>query len=203
MSIRKNVLIVDDHPMVGAAITATLKESPLIADTFSVSDPKDALALMKLHYIELLILDIELGNTDGFSLYRRALLNGYNGKVLFLTAKQANHCVRTATKLGAQGVINKSESLENISLAIESVLRGRIYFPHDECQCNDQDLDQILTEREFTVMGYLVEGLSNKQIGEKLFISNKTVSTYKTKIFEKLGVDSVISLAKLVKDEVM
>ncbi|WP_392343468.1 response regulator transcription factor [Pseudoalteromonas prydzensis] len=48
-------------------------------------------------------------------------------------------------------------------------------------------------------MGYLVEGLSNKQIGEKLFISNKTVSTYKTKIFEKLEVDSVISLAKLAE----
>ncbi|MGO2372928.1 MAG: response regulator transcription factor [Pseudoalteromonas prydzensis] len=64
---------------------------------------------------------------------------------------------------------------------------------------NKKDLDQILTEREFTVMGYLVEGLSNKQIGEKLFISNKTVSTYKTKIFEKLEVDSVISLAKLAE----
>lgn len=152
-----------------------------------------------MHRIELLILDIELGNTDGFSLYRRALLNGYNGKVLFLSAKHANHLIRIAAKLGAQGVINKSESLENISLAIELVLRGQVYFPHDGGVYNKKDLDQILTEREFTVMGYLVEGLSNKQIGEKLFISNKTVSTYKTKIFEKLEVDSVISLAKLAE----
>ncbi|WP_167542983.1 response regulator transcription factor [Pseudoalteromonas prydzensis] len=193
------MLIVDDHPLVGAAITATLKESPLIADTFFVSEPKAALAFLRLHRIELLILDIELGNTDGFSLYRRALLNGYNGKVLFLSAKHANHLIRIAAKLGAQGVINKSESLENISLAIELVLRGQVYFPHDGGGYNKKDLDQILTEREFTVMGYLVEGLSNKQIGEKLFISNKTVSTYKTKIFEKLEVDSVISLAKLAE----
>ncbi|MEM7388536.1 MAG: LuxR C-terminal-related transcriptional regulator, partial [Pseudomonadota bacterium] len=72
--------------------------------------------------------------------------------------------------------------------------------PQEHLIASEKDIDELLTERELAVMNYLLQGLSNKDIGEKLFISNKTVSTYKAKIFEKLEVDSIISLAKLVKD---
>ncbi|KPH61548.1 hypothetical protein AMS58_14460 [Pseudoalteromonas porphyrae] len=201
MNIRNNVLIVDDHPMVCAAIKTTLGTSALVGDIYTVASQKAALDALKKNNITLIILDIELEDSDGFSLYKRALLDGYKGHVLFLSAKQDKHIIRTAAKLGAQGFINKAESLEDITSAVELILRGFTFFPQGDLVSNDKDLDEILTERELTVMRYLIEGLSNKDIGEKLFISNKTVSTYKTKIFEKLGVDSVISLAKLVKED--
>ncbi len=201
MNTTNDLLIVDDHPMVCAAIKTALIKSPFVNDIYAVADQKSALDHIKNYHCELLILDIELEESDGFSLFKRALLEGYKGKVLFLSAKQDKHIIRTAAKLGAQGFINKAESLEDITSAVELILRGFTFFPQDDLLINEKDIDQILTHRELTVMSYLFEGLSNKDIGEKLFISNKTVSTYKTKIFEKLGVDSVISLAKLVNND--
>ncbi|MCQ8877618.1 response regulator transcription factor [Pseudoalteromonas shioyasakiensis] len=201
MNTANDVLIVDDHPMVCAAIKTALNKSSLVNDIYAVASQKSAIEHIKKYHFGLIILDIELEESDGFSIYKRALLDGYKGRALFLSAKQDKHIIRTAAKLGAQGFINKAESLEDITSAVELILRGFTFFPQEDLLINEKDIDQILTERELTVMSYLVEGLSNKDIGEKLFISNKTVSTYKTKIFEKLGVDSVISLAKLVNDD--
>lgn len=195
-----NILVVDDHPMVCSAIKTSLSKSPLVHLVETVATQKDALEYIKQHEVALMVLDIELEDSDGFSLYKRALLNNFKGKVLFLLAKQDKHIIRTAAKLGAQGFVNKAESLEDITSAVELILRGFTFFPQEHLISHEKDIDQLLTDRELAVMNYLVEGLSNKDIGEKLFISNKTVSTYKTKIFEKLGVDSVISLAKLVND---
>ena len=196
MNTTNDVLVVDDHPMVCAAIKTALSKSALVNSTHAVASQKTALEHLRINKCDLMILDIELEESDGFSLYKRAMLDGYKGRVLFLSAKQDKHIIRMAAKLGSQGFINKAESLENITSAVELILRGFTFFPQEDLLTHDKDID-----RELTVMNYLVEGASNKDIGEKLFISNKTVSTYKTKIFEKLGVDSVISLAKLVNND--
>ncbi|MDP2635922.1 MAG: response regulator [Pseudoalteromonas sp.] len=201
MNTTHDVLVVDDHPMVCAAIKTALSKSALVNGIYAVASQKEALEYLRVNKCDLIILDIELEESDGFSLYKRACLAGYKGRVLFLSAKQDKHIIRTAAKLGSQGFINKAESLENITSAVELILKGFTFFPQEDLLTHDKDIDQILTERELTVMKHLVEGASNKDIGEKLFISNKTVSTYKTKIFEKLGVDSVISLAKLVDND--
>ncbi|MCF7500326.1 response regulator transcription factor [Pseudoalteromonas sp. L1] len=200
MSIGNDILLVDDHPMVATAIKMVLAKSTLVNEVHAVASQKEALQFLKIHNIALAILDIELEDSDGFSLYKRAVSNGFAGKVLFLSAKHDKHIIRTAAKLGAQGFVNKAESLEDISAAVEMILRGYTFFPQEHLIASEKDIDELLTERELAVMNYLLQGLSNKDIGEKLFISNKTVSTYKAKIFEKLEVDSIISLAKLVKD---
>lgn len=202
MSIGNNILLVDDHPMVATAIKMVLAKSTLVNEVQAVGSQKEALQFLKSNNVALAILDIELEDSDGFSLYKRAVSSGFTGKVLFLSAKQDKHMIRTAAKLGAQGFVNKAESLEleDISSAVEMILRGYTFFPQEHLIASEKDIDELLTERELAVMNYLLQGLSNKDIGEKLFISNKTVSTYKAKIFEKLEVDSIISLAKLVKD---
>lgn len=186
--------------MVATAIKMVLAKSTLVNEVQAVGSQKEALQFLKSNNVALAILDIELEDSDGFSLYKRAVSSGFTGKVLFLSAKQDKHIIRTAAKLGAQGFVNKAESLEDISSAVEMILRGYTFFPQEYLIASEKDIDELLTERELAVMNYLLQGLSNKDIGEKLFISNKTVSTYKAKIFEKLEVDSIISLAKLVKD---
>ncbi|MDQ9091293.1 response regulator transcription factor [Pseudoalteromonas haloplanktis] len=196
----KKILVVDDHPMVAAAVKSYLSESELISHIDAVSTTKEALQWCKEHLVDLVILDIELEDSDGFSLYKKLLSNGYEGKALFLSAKSDLHYVRLAVKLRSQGFINKTESLKDIVSAVEMIIKGFTFFPQQHHEQEQMTLDSILTEREISVMQYLLEGKSNMEIADILFISNKTVSTYKVKIFNKLGVNSTVMLAKVINE---
>lgn len=194
------VLVVDDHPMVGAAVKAYLSESEAVGETDSVRTYSEAVTWCKENPVELVILDIELEDSDGFVLYKKLRSNGFTGKVLFLSAKSDSHYIKLAMKLKAEGFINKTESLKDIVSAVEMILRGFSFFPQQLGESEKESLDDILTDREMSVMNLLLEGFSNMEIAEKLFISNKTVSTYKIKIFHKLDVNSIVSLAKVINE---
>ena len=144
MSIGNNILLVDDHPMVATAIKMVLSKSTLVNEVQAVGSQKEALQFLKANNVALAILDIELEDSDGFSLYKRAVSAGFTGKVLFLSAKQDKHIIRTAVNFGAQGVVNKSESLVDHASAVEISLRGSTFFPHEHLIASDKALAGLL-----------------------------------------------------------
>ncbi|RTZ17525.1 response regulator transcription factor [Vibrio aquaticus] len=186
-------LIYDDHPIVCESLKVYIKRLDFIDTVESVSTYKEALEMIKSGHFNLLLLDINLEEADGFEFFRRIQAHGYSGRTLFLSSYTQAYCVRTAFELGADGYIAKSESTDVIVKAISDITRGFSYFKYGEHMQSGSE-NRSLSSRETVVLNYLMEGRCNKDIAEMLGLSAKTISTYKARILKKHGVRSVIEI---------
>jgi len=198
-----SVLIIDDHPAIRVAIRALLTQSSEFTDIYDAIDGQQGLSMLAAHPVDVAIIDIELPGYDGFALLKKIQKAYPTTRTLFLSAKNESVYACRAIQAGANGFISKNKDINDILFATQNVLRGYAFFPSKALNLlagnsvtNDPlDRAHSLTSREINVLRYLVNGFSNKQIADEMFISNKTVSTYKTRILTKLGLTSVIELA--------
>ncbi|MFQ6576447.1 response regulator [Pseudomonas sp. UM16] len=200
-----SVLIVDDHPVIRLAVRVLLEKHGMRV-VGEADNGLDAVQLVRELTPQVVILDIGIPNLDGLTVISRIKALNVRSEILVLTSQTADAVCRRCIQLGARGFINKEEDLGSLITAIKAVESGYNFFPsltYDSVNPADKltELEQIqsLTDREVTVLQYLAQGYSNKEIGEKLFLSNKTVSTYKTRLLQKLGAASVVELAEFAK----
>ncbi len=200
-----SVLIVDDHPVIRLAVRILLEKHDMHV-VGEADNGLDAVRLVRDLTPQVVILDIGIPKLDGFTTISRIKALNVRSEILILTSQPADSVCRRCIQLGARGFVNKEEDLGSLVTAIKAVDAGYTFFPplsFDSVHPMEQltELEQIhqLTDREVTVLQYLAQGYSNKQIGEKLFLSNKTVSTYKTRLLHKLGLPSLVHLADFAK----
>jgi two-component system response regulator EvgA len=200
-----SVLIVDDHPVIRLSVKILLEKHGMRV-VGEADNGLDAVQLVRELTPRVVILDIGIPKLDGFSVITRIKALNVRSEILMLTSQPADAVCRRCIQLGALGFVNKEEGLDNLIAAVKAVDAGYTFFPSlitDSVTPEDQltELKQIqsLTDRELTVLQYLAQGFSNKQISEKLFLSNKTISTYKTRLLQKLGVASLVDLAEFAK----
>ncbi|MET3054523.1 MULTISPECIES: response regulator transcription factor [Pseudomonas] len=200
-----SVLIVDDHPVIRLAVRVLLEKHDMRV-VGEADNGLDAVQLVRELTPQVVILDIGIPKLDGLTVISRIKALNVRSEILVLTSQTADAVCRRCIQLGARGFINKEEDLGSLITAIKAVESGYNFFPsltYDSVNSTDQltELEQIqsLTDREVTVLQYLAQGYSNKEIGEKLFLSNKTVSTYKTRLLQKLGAASLVELAEFAK----
>lgn len=202
----RKALIVDDHPFIRKIVRVVLEQA-----NFQIAAETDngatALDLARSHRPHLIVLDLSMPKLDGLEVLKRLHILGLPIKVLVLTSKgsafYADRCIRA----GAIGFIEKTEDVDALTKAINIVMSGRIYIndidvhvPTDMKTCkSDQQLIQSLSDRELRTLQYLVTGFSNKKISEAMLLSEKTVSTYKTRVLNKLNIKSVVYLADFAK----
>lgn len=191
-------LVFDDHPLVGVAIKATLSFMDCVNSISVVYSLKDALDAAKNKDVDFIILDINLSDGDGYDFYRRIKLHGYQGKVLFYSAEESSLFSEMAFKAGADGYVCKSEDQKTLQDAVEAIAAGYTFF---KFKSDKQEIPEqvVLSNRETTVMSHLLKGKNNKEIAQLLKISDKTVSTYKKRLFDKYGVGNLMELSKVVK----
>ncbi|WP_063903951.1 response regulator transcription factor [Burkholderia ubonensis] len=196
------ILVVDDHPAIRLAIRTVLSRTQETGQLHEAANANDALTLLREHPIELAILDIEIPGGDGLRLLKRIRAEGLKTRVLIFSAMDERIYSVRASKAGANGFLSKRNDIAQILIAVKTILSGYLFFPAEAVSALYHDRTRQsanrtggLTDRELTVLRGLARGSSNRQIGEDLCISNKTVSTYKSNIFEKLGVSSVVGLA--------
>lgn len=202
------VLIVDDHPVVRLAVRMLIERHgyEVVAET---DNGVDALQLAREHKPDITILDIGIPRLDGLEVISRlsAPLHALPGKVLVLTSQTPGHFAGRCMQSGAAGYVCKEQNLTELLSAIKAVLSGYSYFP---CQAlhsvranmaNASEADMVarLSGREMTVLQQLAKGKSNKEIAEGMFLSNKTVSTYKTRLLAKLNARSLVDLIELAQ----
>ncbi|MCF7509485.1 MULTISPECIES: response regulator transcription factor [Vibrio] len=195
--------VVDDHPLICAAIESLLKKSELFSVVESACDTTEAHTYLKSNQVDLLILDVNLETSDGFEFLKRARIYGYKGKVLYVSANNARFYSETAFNIGADGYVCKSDRMGLILDAVEAVISGYHFFKFvSQVDPTDRGTDVKLSNREAIVFQYLTEGKSNKEIAELMFLSQKTISTYKTRILDKFKVKSIVELMGL-RDSVL
>ncbi|MBA1187447.1 response regulator transcription factor [Pseudomonas entomophila] len=199
-------LVVDDHPFIRTSVRLQLQHDHIkvIGETDS---GVDALRLIREHAPNLVILDISLPGLDGMQVLQRITALEHPPRVLMLTSQMADTFSLRCMKAGAAGFICKTDDLGELSRAVLAIRSGFTYFPEvslssvcrQDMQTSEKACLASLSDRELIILQYLARGLSNKAIGELMLLSNKTVSTYKSRLIEKLGVRSLIDLADLAR----
>ncbi|OWY39591.1 DNA-binding response regulator [Xenophilus sp. AP218F] len=203
----KSIVIIDDHPAMRMAIRALLEKDHEFRVEHEAGSGLEGLSFLKKKLVDLVILDLELPDMDGFEVLKRIKRDKLQSKILFLSAKNEDVYAARAMKGGAHGYISKDKDLADIVQAVELVLSGYSFFPQSamhslylEAHPSENSAFASLSNRELMIARLLAQGLSNLDIARQLAISNKTVSTYKARIFQKLNVRSLVELAQQVRE---
>ncbi|MFA0015903.1 response regulator [Vibrio lentus] len=190
----QNVLIIDEQPLYREALAELIMDSLNVEDLYKTTDTDKILKLVNSQSIDLIVLDVTLANNDGMNLAKIIKAHGYEGKLLFVSSLDNSSLSEAALSLGANGFLSKSESHESIRFALSSIMKGYSLFKSDQ---KNSGKSTKLSNKEAIVFQYLIQGHSNKLISEKLSLSAKTISTYKTRILSKYRANSIVELVQL------
>lgn len=194
-------IIVDDHPAILLALCLTL-ESNGISVIAQCTTGEDALKKIRELQPEIVVLDLDLPKMDGITLLQRLQKSKILCKIIVLSATYSDLLAAQVRSHGGSGYVCKSESLEKLPQIINLVMTGYIYFTERAINHNDTTtLFGSLSARELVVFRKLAKGQSNGQIANELSLSPKTVSTYKTRLFEKLKITTLLELYEVARKE--
>lgn len=202
----QSIFIVDDHPVIRFGMRKVLEDAgyDVVGET---DNGADALQLMRETDPDLLLLDIHMPRLDGLELLARLRAMNHPIKTLILTVQPPEHFTRRCISQGASGFVSKKEDPTELLSAIKAILSGYNYFPRETMalatdslvQPKEMDLFKQVNDRELMVLQLFAQGRTNHEIAESMFLSNKTVSTYKKRLMQKLRIASTIDLIDLAK----
>lgn len=201
-----SILLVDDEERFRQGLRTLLNFYSTSALPISVIGEADCVEQVVKLVIQknpdLILLDLELVNSDGMTAMERLKDISYSGKVLVLSAHQEDQWIFQAMQKGAAGYVFKSRVANQLCDAINTVLKSEIYLPPEAAsgffRCFQQNANSVykassqlhLTEREQEVLQLLTQGASNEEIAKNLYVTVATVKAHLTNIFEKLKVTS-------------
>jgi two-component system, NarL family, response regulator len=183
------ILIVDDHPVVRAGLTSMLGTQIGLEVVGSASSGEEAMEMLRHDGADLLLLDLRMPGLNGIDTL--IALKHFNSapRVIILTSFETDEDVYRAFQAGAQGYLLKDTSQKEMVEAIRSVHSGKRYIPrHIASRLAERMMRTNLTGRELEILKMLSTGLTNKQIGNALSISDNTVRNHVNSIIEKLEV---------------
>jgi DNA-binding NarL/FixJ family response regulator len=192
------ILIADDHKIVRDGLKRILAGSELdVAGEAASGD--EALALVKANDYDIAMLDMSMPGLSGIALLKRLKAEKPKLKLLVLSMHGEHQYAARALKAGASGYLTKDSAADQLLGALRKVAAGGVYISDAAASAlvsSPAASHDSLSDREFEVLRLLVEGLGPSEIGDKLHLSVKTVSTHKTRIQEKLGVGSIAELVR-------
>jgi two-component system invasion response regulator UvrY len=200
------ILIVDDHSIVRTGIKVLL-EAQLNMPADEAEDGRAALKLIKEKKYDLILLDINMPGMDCSQLINAVLSFDPDSSILIFSMNEEELFARHYLKLGVKGFLSKRSSPEEIIYAIRQVLSGKRYISRELAEILGDQMNghknenpfQTLSQRELTVVSYLLKGNKISEIGELMNLHASTISTYRNRIFEKLNIKSLIDLTELAR----
>lgn len=196
---RLKVLVADDHALIRAGIQSLLeKDHHVIA---VVSDGSQAVEQSVLLKPEFVLLDVSMPVMNGFEAAQKILLELPSCRIVFVTMHNHSLYLKRAFDIGARGYVLKSGALEELPIAIRTILDGGTYVsPRFSTQSDAPvaDLDSgILTARQLEILRWMADGLQTKEIAFRAGISIKTVDFHRARIMARLGANSIGHLVRL------
>jgi DNA-binding NarL/FixJ family response regulator len=192
------ILIADDHSVIRQGVSLMLKDAFETVEIEQADSLYETLNLLKDTTFDLLLLDINLPGGNSAVMIDDVRGMQKDLKVLMFSAYEEEQYALRYLQAGVQGYLNKLSSEEKILEAVNVVLNGGVYFGESINTDISKDANPLdaLSARELEIAGMLVKGEGNLEISNKLGIGMSTVSTYKSRIFEKLGVTNVVAMAE-------
>ena len=196
-----SVLIADDHQLFRQGLAAMLKDVKELDVIGQAADGGQALDLIAEQPPDVLLLDIEMPEVDGFEVLKKLKQARLTTKILVLTMHHSGTFIKNIVAAGADGYLKKDSDQEVLIQAIQQVHRSGSYYPADITQMVLQSLKEknkqdTITPREREVVLHIAEGWTTKEIAEKLFVSKHTVESHRQNILLKLGLKNSAELVK-------
>lgn len=202
------ILLIDDHKLIKIGIKVLLEDNKDVDVIDDCSSKKEFLEKITNDSYDLFICDISLPDGTGYDILEVIKEKNINTKVIILSMHEDKSYMKKAFKLGASGYVTKSTAHEEILHAIDKVMfKNDIYLNEKYAtifyELFKEDKEIELSEREKEVGRYIVEGYTLTDIGEKLFLSVKTVDTYKKRLMEKTNTKKRSELVEYLKSNLI
>lgn len=199
------VLVVDDHDLVRMGITRMLTDISGLKVVGEAASGEDAIRLARELQPQVVLMDIKMPGIGGLEATRKLLRQDPDVRVLAVTVCDEEPFPSRLLKAGAAGYLTKGAALDEMVKAIRAVASGQRYIsPEIAQQLALKNLDdekgspfELLSEREMQITMMIVSCQKVQEISDRLFLSPKTVNSYRYRIFEKLGIDSDVELTLL------
>lgn len=199
-----SVLLVDDHDLVRLGIRRLLDDVADIEVIAEAADGESALSLTRQHLPDVILMDVTMPGIGGVEATRKLLRINEESRIIGVSVHLDGPCPQHMLDVGAAGYITKGCEFDEMVRAIRTVAAGGRYIGADVAQqmvlrkvSGDDSPIESLSARELEVMLLVSQGHKLKHISDKLCLSPKTVSTYRTRIFRKLSARSDVELAHM------
>lgn len=199
------VLVVDDHELVRLGMQRLLEDSPMIELIHESSSGEVALEMAVSTSYDLILMDMNLPGMSGLEAAEQLLTLAPRSRVIMVTGRLEGSLIRQILNAGVRGYISKGSSADEMEKAMRKVMEGEQYlspdvaqrFAIDAIRGDDSNPFERLTTRESEIINRLLQGERNRKISTDLHISEKTVSTHRTRAFEKLRITTTPDLVRL------
>ncbi len=196
------ILLVDDHQVITDGLKSLLSQEPGMRISSTASNGKEALDVIKILSVDLILMDIDMPVMNGLDATRAIIKTDDPPKVIILSMHSEKGMIEELIKTGVDGYLLKNSGKEEIVTAIRKVMAGEKYFTSDVTLSllNNKagvpaDLpNDKLTTREIEILKLITDGFTNKEIGEQLYISHRTVDTHRTNMMRKIDVNNLAGL---------
>jgi DNA-binding NarL/FixJ family response regulator len=201
------VLLVDDETILRAGLKALIDQQADMRVVGGAGDGAEALEMVAALRPDVVVMDLTLPGMDGLEITRRITSLGTESRVLVLTARMEDDSLLPVVEAGGSGYVHKTDADEDLITAIRVVAAGEVFlYPsatrrlleaYQEAERRGRtDPLEPLSERERKVLALAAEGYSAAEIGKKLFLSPKTVETYRSRLTRKLGIHHRVELVR-------
>jgi DNA-binding NarL/FixJ family response regulator len=205
MDQRIRILIVDDHTLFRESLSRMLTADTDYEVATTCSSVEEALKVISKDKIDLVLLDYDLGVEPGTEFLNESKKRGFAGRVLMVTGGMSEAIMLRALDHGASGVFLKNSPLAELTQAIRRVVQGEMWVDSGlvkalvtgSRQRSSDTSQQILSARERSVLRCVFEGLSNKEIGQQLEISEGSVKAVLQQLFARTGVRTRSQLVRI------
>ena len=199
------IVLVDDHPVLLAGIKALLQSEPDLDVVGAAHSGADGIGLVQTMRPDIAVIDVSMPDMSGIDLARRISQERPEIKVVVLTLHEEAAYLDQMVDAGVRGYLLKRSAAEDLLRAIRAVLAGGVYIdPAMAAKAlramKRADPASEPTEREASVLQRVAQGLSNKEIAQRLCLSVKTVETYKARAMQKLGLHSRAEIVRYAAD---
>ena len=203
------ILLIDDHALFRESVARLLDAEPGFEVVGGCSSSADALRILKSREVDMILLDLDLGTERGSDLLEKFKAESFSGKILLVTAGVNQNEVPNLIRKGISGIFMKHGSPALLIKGIREAMEGRAIFEQDMLRRSleideqpeaRQGMDR-LSERERQVLSFILEGLGNKQIADRLQISESAVKASLQQLFAKTGVRTRSQLVRIALEQ--
>ena len=205
-----NILVVDDHAVVRAGLRAVIQSDPDLNILAEATGGLEALSLIEKAKPDVIVLDLSMPDMDGIMVTKELHARYPNIRILILTVHEDEAMLREVMRSGASGYILKHAAENDLIEAIKLIMQGDIYVDqkmlpsligHEASSKTKPDIAvEPLSPREVDTLKLIVDGYTNRQMGDELGISIRTVEGHRSNIYGKLGLHSRVELVRYAKE---
>lgn len=208
-----SILVVDDHAVVRAGLRTLIQSDPSLRIAGEAAGGLEAISLVEKLHPDVVVLDLSMPDMDGILVTKKLHAKYPDMRILILTVHEDEAMLREAIRSGASGYILKHAAEKELIEAIRRILGGEMYVDpkmlpslfgdEQSLSLGPKDLIEPLTPREVDVLKLIVNGYTNRQIGQELGISVRTVEGHRANLYDKLGLHSRVELVRYAKQHGM